>query len=204
VCTDRDGREVPGPRDGFERLASFVRRFGGWSFCKERPECRGEHRGPYEFSAVIDSGWHEVESGDLVAAVGYVEGFPLTLDWSAGHIGIDVYEPETWIASSVTNLIESCALGQSIYGDPAWREAVPVISKGRGWGVDVPSVAFRDVVPEAAEASSPWNRWYLNNDVAVHGWQIAYKSSREEHVMAWYRGPTGRRIIEAVTGALRS
>ncbi|MGX6606139.1 hypothetical protein ACWKSP_29035, partial [Micromonosporaceae bacterium Da 78-11] len=201
-CTDVQGDVVPGPIGGLERLTSFVTRFGGLAFCGERPRCVGDHRHPYEFEGVISSGWDELENGDLVAVVGMQDGYPLTLSWSTGRIG--VVTADCWIADSAVNLIESCAVGQSIYADETWSEAVQDGGKGRGWGLTgVASDAFRNSVAEVAEASSEWNRWYLDEQVAVHGWRLTYKLERPEVVMAWYRGAAGRRRVEAVVGRLQ-
>ncbi|GAA0580418.1 hypothetical protein GCM10010172_76770 [Paractinoplanes ferrugineus] len=196
-----DGDVVPGPAGGLERLTSFVTRFGGMTFCPERPGCYGTHRHPYEFDSSVSSGWDELEDGDHVAVVGSKEGYPLTLSWSTGRLG--VVEPDYWIADSAINLIESCALGQSVYTDEAWSEAVELGGKGAGWGLAVDSNAFRSAVGEAVEASCEWNRWYLGEHVAVHGWRVTYEAKRSEAVMAWYRDEEGRRLIEAVAGPLR-
>lgn len=201
-CTGVDGEAVPGPAGGLERLTSFVTRFGGMTFCGERPGCYGAHRNPYEFYGFVSSGWNELENGDHVADVGTKEGYSLSLSWSTGRIG--VVEPDFWIADSATNLIESCALGQSVYTGEAWSEAVQLGGKGAGWGLTaVGSDAFRGVVGEAVEASSEWNRWYLDEHVAVHGWRATYEPERHEAVMAWYRDAEGRRRIEAVAGPLQ-
>lgn len=200
-CTGVDGDVVPGPTGGLERLTSFVTRFGGMTFCPERPGCYGTHQHPYEFHSSVSSGWDELEDGDHVAVVGSKEGYPLTLSWSTGRIG--VVEPDYWIADSATNLIESCALGQSVYTDEAWTEAVELEGKGAGWGLAVDSNAFRGAVDEVIEASCEWNRWYLDEHVAVHGWRVTYEADRSEAVMAWYRNVEGRRRIEAVAGPLR-
>jgi hypothetical protein len=201
-CTDIDGAIVAGPASGLERLTSFVARFGGMTFCGERPRCGGTHRNPYEFDRSVSSGWEELEDGDLVAIVGTKEGYPLTLSWSTGHIG--VVAPDYWIADSAVNLIESCALGQRIYTDDSWSEAIQLDGKGPGWGLKaVTSDDFRDAVPEVTEASSEWNRWYADEQVAVHGWRLTYQPERSEVVMAWYRDAAGRRRIEAVAGKLR-
>lgn len=201
-CTGVDGDVVAGPADGLERLASFVARFGGMAFCGERPGCRGDHRNPYEFDGIISSGWDELGDGDRVAVVGTKEGCPLTLSWSTGRIG--VVAPDHWIADSAVNLIESCALGQSVHSDDTWVEAVQTGGRGPGWGLTgVASDAFRDAVAEVAEASSAWNRWYADEKVAVHGWRLTYEPERREAVMAWYRGAAGRRRVEAVAGRLQ-
>lgn len=201
-CIGVNGETVPGPVGGLERLTAFVTRFGGMKFCPERPGCYGAHWHPYEFDAIVSSGWEELEDGDHVAVVGSKEGYSLTLSWSTGRIG--VVEPDFWIADSAINLIESCALGQSVCADEAWSEAVVLGGKGAGWGLtDVGSDAFRGSVGEVAEASSEWNRWYVDEHVAVHGWRATYEPERHEAVMAWYRDDEGRRRIEAVAGPLR-
>jgi hypothetical protein len=102
---------VPGPAGGLERLISFVTRFGGMTFCAERPGCYGAHEHPYEFDSFVSSGWDELEDGDHVAVVGSKEGYHLTLSWATGRIGL--VEPTFWIADSATNLIESCAMGKA-------------------------------------------------------------------------------------------
>ncbi|GLY04154.1 hypothetical protein [Actinoplanes sp. NBRC 101535] len=202
-CADAAGTVVPGPADGLDRLVEFVRRFGGLAFCDGRLPCDGLHRHRYEFDDSVSSGWDELGDGDLVATVGSEEGgHLLTMSWATGRIG--VVSPDCWIADSATNLIESCAVGQSIQADRSWTEAVPVNGRGPGWGLEgLPSEAFRGAVAEVVEASSEWNRWYLDDQVAVHGWRVTYEPQRSEAVMAWYRGDSGRRRIEAVTGALR-
>ena len=201
-CRSVDGDVAAGPAGGLERLMSFVARFGGMAFCGERPGCGGAHRNPYEFDGFVSSGWEELADGDRVAVVGYEEAHPLTLSWSTGRIGL--VAPDYWIADNALVLIESCALGQSIYADDTWLEAVQADGKGPGWGLTaVDSVAFRDAVPEVAEASSEWNRWYVDEQVAVHGWRVTYERERHEVVMAWYRDSVGHRRIEAVAGRLQ-
>jgi hypothetical protein len=201
-CTGVDGDVVPGLAGGLDRLTSFFARFGGMTFCPERPGCYGAHQHPYEFDRFVSSGWDELDDGDRVAVVGSKEGYCLTLSWLTGRIG--VVESDFWIADSATNLIESCALGQSVYTDPAWSEAVEIGGKGAGWGLTaVGSDAFHGVVGEVVEASSEWNRWYLDEHVAVHGWRATYEPERHEAVMAWYRDAEGRQRIEAVAGPLR-
>ena len=69
--------------------------------------------------------------------------------------------------------------GGGSHGDRSWREAIPVNGRGRGWGLDVPSARFRELVPEVTEASSAWNRWYLDAHVAVHGWLTTYEARGE-------------------------
>ncbi|MEU8664473.1 hypothetical protein [Actinoplanes philippinensis] len=202
-CTDVNGEPVPGPAGGLERLTSFVTRYGGMTFCPERPGCYGAHDHPYVLDPHVSSGWDELEDGDHVAVVGSVEGFHLTLSWSTGRIG--AVEQDFWIAGSAVNLIESSALGQSIYTDESWSEAIERDGKGAGWGLaTVGSEAFRGTVGEVAEASSEWNRWYLDEHVAVHGWRVTYERERGEAVMAWYRTAEGRRRIETVAGPLRA
>ncbi|GAA4638747.1 hypothetical protein GCM10023196_097710 [Actinoallomurus vinaceus] len=202
-----------GPEGGLDRLVEFSARYGGLSFCQERPECDGQHKYQYNFS-IYTSSWEPTDSDDWVAVVGDTEGCQLTFDWSTGRIGVDVVGPETWIADSVVNLIESAALAQYIYGSIAphrmarrvdrWQEAVPVEGKGPGWGLaNVSSERFRGLVPEVTQASSPWNRWFADEQVAVHAWLTTYEIDREEVVMAWYRGAQGRQRIESVTGPLR-
>lgn len=201
-CTGVEGDVVPGPAGGLERLTSFVARFGGMTFCPERAGCYGAHRHPYEFDGFISSGWEELDDGDRVAVVGSKDGCYLTLSWSTGRIG--VVESDFWIADSATNLIESCALGQSVYTDKDWSEAVELEGKGAGWGLTgVTSDMFRGVLGEVVEASCAWNRWYLDEHVAVHGWRVTYEQERSEAVMAWYRDAAGRRLIETVAGPLR-
>ncbi|MBU2662653.1 hypothetical protein KOI35_03960 [Actinoplanes bogorensis] len=200
-CTNGDGSSAPGPDGGLERLTAFVTRFGGMTFCPERPGCFG-HQHPYEFDGFVSSGWEELDDGDYAAVVGSKDGCSLTLSWSTGRIG--VVEADYWIADSATNLIESCALGQSVYDSDAWTEAVELEGKGKGWGLTaVGSDAFRGAVGEVVEASCEWNRWYLDEHVAVHGWRVTYERERNEAVMAWYRDAEGRRRIEAVAGPLR-
>ncbi|MET7426854.1 hypothetical protein [Dactylosporangium sp. NPDC005555] len=202
VCTGVDGDVVPGPAGGLECLTSFVNQFGGMMFCPERPGCYGAHQDRYEFDNFVSSGWDELEDGDHVAIVGSKEGYPLTLSWSTGRIG--VVEPDFWIADSAVNLIESCALGQSVYADEDWTEAVELGGKGTGWGLTaVGSDAFRGAVGEVVEASSEWSRWYLDEHVAVHGWRVTYEQERSEVVTAWYHDAEGRQRIEAVAGPLR-
>lgn len=202
-CTGVDGDVIPGPAGGLERLTSFVTRFGGMAFCSERPGCHGAHRQRYEFDGFVSSGWEELEGGDRAAVVGTKEGYPLTLSWSTGRIG--AVEPDFWIADSATNLIECSALGQSVYTDDTWSEAVQLGSKGPGRGLTaVGSDAFRGAVAEVVEASSEWNRWYLDEHIAVHGWRVTYEQERPEAVMAWYRDAEGRQKIEAVAGSLQS
>jgi hypothetical protein len=138
-----------------------------------------------------------------VAAVGDIDGWPLTLGWSTGRIGLDVVGPETWIAASAVNLIESSALGQEIGWNGSWQEAVSVGGRGSGWGLNVEADRFRGLVREVPEASSPWNRWFVDKQVAVHAWRETYDPQRRQVVMAWYRGPEGRHRIEAVAGPLR-
>ncbi|BEL04582.1 hypothetical protein Q0Z83_027730 [Actinoplanes sichuanensis] len=200
-CTGVDGRAVPGPAGGLERLTDFVARFGGMAFCGERPGCYGAHRNPYVFHGFVSSGWDELGDGDRVATVGHKDGFALTLSWSTGRIG--VVEADFWIADSAVNLLESCALGQCVYTDEAWSEAVELGGKGPGWGLTaVGSDAFRGLVGEVVEASCEWNRWYVDEQVAVHGWRVTYDMDRPESVMAWYRDADGRRRIESVAGPL--
>ncbi|MGW0731947.1 hypothetical protein [Streptomyces sp. NPDC002851] len=198
-CEDATGGVVSGPPGGLGRMLAFNARVGGLRFCSDRPQCRGKHRGyVLGFDELDGPGWWRVPSNGWILPVGDIDGWLLTLDWATGRIGVDVTGPDTWVASSAVNLIESCALGQSIYGDRSWREAVPVAGRGEGWGLDVPSARFRGLVPEVAEASSPWNRWYLDAHVAVHGWLTTYEVPRREPVMAWYRDRHGRRLIESV------
>jgi hypothetical protein len=203
-CLDLDGAELAeadGPEGGLERLRSFLAQFGGVSFCQERPGCDGKHTQVYNFDTVVQSGWIRTESG-WVAEVGEIEGWPLMLDWSTGRIGIDVFAPETWVAHSALNLVESAALGQSLYLSTVWRKAV-MPGHPPGWGLEPEAAAgLAEVVPEAGEASSPWNRWLMDQDVAVHTWQGTYEPSRKVATMAWYRNPQGRRRIEAVAGKL--
>lgn len=200
-CRNVDDDLSAGPVGGLERLTSFVSEFGGLAFCAERPACRGAHRDRYEFDSMVSSGWDELEDGDHVAVVGMIYGFPLTLSWATGRIG--VVEPDWWIADSATNLIESCALAQRIYADDTWSEAVQADGKGPGWALTgITSDAFRGAVPEVAEASSEWNRWYLDEQVAVHAWRLTYEPERTQVVRAWYRGDAGRRRVEALAGQL--
>jgi hypothetical protein len=200
-CTDVDGTPVPGPDDGLDRLQQFIAKYGGMSFCQERPGCNGKHTQNYHLDAVVQSGWTRTETG-WVAEVGELDGWPLMLDWSSGRIGIDIHAPETWIAHSLVNLVESAALGQSLYRSDAWQKAV-LRGHGPGWGVEAATLErLRPLVPEVVEASSPWNHWLMDQDVAVHGWQATYEPTRRVAVMAWYRTPEGRRRIEAATGPL--
>jgi len=201
-CFDRAGGEIAGPEGGLERLRTFLARYGGLSFCQERPGCDGKHTQVYRFDTVVQSGWTATESGSWVAEVGEIEGWPLMLDWSTGRIGIDVFAPETWVAHSLPNLIESAALAQSLYLSTVWRKAV-MPGRPPGWGLE-PEAAEQlpDLVPEAAEASSPWNRWLMDQDVAVHSWQATYEPTRRTATMAWYRTAQGRRRLEAVVGPL--
>lgn len=201
-CTDLDGSAVPGPPDGFDRLQLFIAQYGGISFCQERPGCNGKHTQLYRFDEVVQSGWAQTESGGWVAEVGVLEGWPLMLDWSTGRIGIDIHQPETWIAHSLVNLVESAALGQSLYLSGTWRKAA-LRGRGPGWGVGPEALEqLQGQVPEVAEASSPWNQWLMDDDVAVHGWQATYEPSRRVAAMAWYRTPAGRRRIEDAAGPL--
>ena len=201
-CTDVDGSEVTGPDDGFLRLQAFVAQYGGMSFCQERPGCTGKHTQTYRFDSVVQSGWQRTESGGWVAEVGEIEGWPLVLDWSTARIGIHIYHPETWIAHSLMNLVESAALGQSLYLGEGWKRAVKP-GRGPGWEVATESLErLRNEVPEVAEASSPWNHWLMDQDVAVHGWRATYEPARRMALVAWYRTPDGRRRLEAAVGPL--
>ncbi|BCJ69644.1 hypothetical protein GCM10009779_08960 [Polymorphospora rubra] len=202
-CTDVHNDVVPGPEGGLERLETFIARYGGLWFCGERPGCLGKHEHQYRFDHILTSGWEQLEGDEWTATVGDVDGgYPLGLSWSTGRIS--VVDPDTWIANDADNLIESSALGQAVYADRTWSEAVPVGGRGPGWGLEgVTSDRFRGLVPEALEASSPWNRWYLDEQVAVHAWQVTYDPARPEVVMAWYRGAEGRRRIEAAVGPLQ-
>ena len=189
-----DGQPVGGPAGGRQRLEEFIARFGGLWFCRERPGCERRHRWGYDFNGFVESGWESTGPGDWVATVGDADGWPLTLDWTTGRIGIDVVGPRTWIAESAENLIESSALGQALRGDRSWHEVALSTVDG-----DV----FHGVVPEVAEASSPWNRWYLDDRAAVHAWAETYELPRRTVVVAWYRDAEGRRRIESVAGPLR-
>lgn len=201
-CTDLDGNQVTGPEGGFDRLQAFVAQYGGISFCQERPGCNGKHSQTYRFDAVVQSGWVLTGSGGWVAEVGAIEGWPLMLDWSTARIGIYIHEPETWIAHSLVNLVESAALGQSLYLDDGWQKAV-MHGRGPGWGVEAESLErLQNEVPEVTEASSPWNHWLMDDDIALHGWRATYEPARRLAVMAWYRTPEGRRRIEAAVGRL--
>lgn len=201
-CTDTDGRPVSGPDGGLERLQAFIAQCGGLTFCQERPGCNGKHTQIYRFDDVVQSGWTRTESGGWVAEVGDLEGWALMLDWSSGRIGIDIHQPETWIAHSLVNLVESAALGQSLYLSGTWRKAA-LEGRGPGWGVGpVALERLQSQVPEVIEASSPWNHWLMDQDVAVHGWQATYEPTRQVAAMAWYRTPEGRRRIEAAAGPL--
>lgn len=198
VCTDPDGSEVDGPDGGQAHLQAFVARYGGLAFCPERPGCDGKHSQLYRLDAAAVSGWARTGSGAWVSEIGEVHGWPLMLDHATGRIGLDIHGPETWIAESLPNLVESAALGQSIYLSKRWRKAVPVRSNGPGWVLD----RLLGRVPEVAEASSPWNRWLQDGDVAVHGWQATYEPTRSVTAIAWYRTPAGRQRIEAAVGPL--
>lgn len=198
VCTDVDDREVRGPDGGLARLQEFFARFGGLTFGTERPPAGGL----YQLDQLVPSGWMQTESGDWIAEVGEHEGWPLALSWSTGNIGIDLQNP-IWIADSAENLIESAALGQGIYGSPSWREAVLVTGKEPGQGLDIEVERFHSVVPQDRLASSQWNRWLVDDHVAVHAWHDAHNEKRRQVVMAWYRSPEGRHRIEAVAGPLR-
>jgi hypothetical protein len=201
-CTDIDGEPIPGPDGGFERLQTFFAQYGGLSFCQERPGCNGKHRSGYRFDEVAQTGWTRTATGGWVAEVGELEGWPLMLDWSTDRIGIDIHQPETWIAHSLVNLVESAALGQSLHVSDDWRKAA---LRGRSpvWGVGPEALdRLRGQVPEVSEASSPWNNWLMDDDLAVHGWQATYEPTRKVAAMAWYRSPQGRRRIEAAAGPL--
>jgi hypothetical protein len=201
-CTDTDGTPVPGPPGGLDRLQTFITQYGGLTFCQERPGCNGKHTLCYRVDDVVSSGWAQTGSGGWVAEVGVIDGWPLMLDWATGRIGIDIHEPETWIAHSLVNLVESAALGQSLYLSPTWQKAV-MRGHGPGWGVEASTLEqLSGHVPEVAEASSPWNHWLMDQDVAVHGWRATYEPARRLAVMAWYRSPEGRRRIEAAAGPL--
>lgn len=124
----------------------------------------------------------------------------MLLSWSTGRIR--VMHVESWVATSADNLIESSALGNEIADDDSWRDAVPV--GGRSWHLSgVTTDRFVGCIPEAAEASSPWNRWYMDEHVAVHGWSATYDPARCEVILAWYRDPLGRQRIESLTGPPR-
>jgi hypothetical protein len=198
VCTGADDRQVPGPDGGLDRLQRFFARFGGLTFATERPRVGARYR----FDPSGTSGWMQVESGDWVAEVGDEEAWPLMLSWSTGRIGLDVLHPEAWIADSAEGLIESAALGQEIHLDGSWREAVPVSGRGPGWGLDVGVDRFTDVVAEVRAASSEWNRWFVDDHMAVHAWRQTYDEERSQVVMAWYRSAEGLRRIEAIVGPL--
>lgn len=201
-CTDIDGRPVSGPEGGFERLQTFIAQYGGLTFCQERPGCNGKHGQAYRLDDVVSSGWARTASGGWVAEIGEIDGWPLMLGWSTGRIGIDIHEPETWIAHSLVNLVESAALGQSLYLSKIWKKAV-LRGHGPGWGVGAEALdLMRDHLPEVSEASSPWNHWLMDQDVAVHGWRATYEPARRVAAMAWYRTPQGRSRIEAVVGPL--
>jgi hypothetical protein len=201
-CTDMDGVPMAGPDGGLERLQNFIAQYGGLTFCQERPGCNGKHTLCYHLDSVVSSGWARTASGGWVAEIGQIDGWPLMLDWSTGRIGIDIHEPETWIAHSLPNLVESAALGQSLYLSTTWRKAV-LRGHGPGWGVEAATLEqLRPHVPEVAEASSPWNHWLMDGDVAVHGWRATYEPARRLAVMAWYRTPQGRRRLEEVAGPL--
>jgi hypothetical protein len=60
VCTDLDGRQVPGPHGGLTRLELFFARFGGLVFGTERPALSDSYR----FDLAGESGWTQVGSGD--------------------------------------------------------------------------------------------------------------------------------------------
>jgi hypothetical protein len=206
-CTDADGGPVPGPDGGLDRLQAFIAQYAGLSFCQERPGCNGKHTQTYRFDDVVRSGWTRTASGGWVAEVGELEvgerqGWALMLDWSSGRIGIDIHQPETWIAHSLVNLLESAALGQSLYLSSGWRKAA-LQGRGPGWGVGpVALERLQTQVSEVSVASSPWNTWLMDQDVAVHGWQATYEPTRQVAVMAWYRTPEGRRRIETAAGPL--
>jgi hypothetical protein len=201
-CADRDGGEVAGPDGGRDRLRAFLGRYGGLTFCQERPGCDGKHTQTYNFDTVVQSGWTQTESAGWVAEIGDLEGFPLMLDWKTERIGIDVFAPETWVAHSLPNLVESAALGQSLYLSKVWQKAV-MPGRPPGWGLEPQAVErLTEAVPEAVEASSPWNFWLLDQDVAVHSWRATYEPTRKKATMAWYRTPAGRRRLEAVVGPL--
>jgi hypothetical protein len=201
-CTDLDGSPTEGPAGGLERLQAFVAHCGGLTFCQERPGCAGKHLQTYHFDSTVQSGWARTGTDDWIAEVGVLEGWPLTLDWSTGRIGIHIYAPETWIANSLVNLVESAALGQSLYPGTGWQKAV-MRGHGPSWGLEAESMdRLRGEVPEVAEASSPWNHWLMDDDVAVHGWRATYEPARQVAVMAWYRNREGRRRIESAVGPL--
>jgi hypothetical protein len=201
-CTDAMGSRVDGPDGGLERLQAFIAQYGGLAFCQERPGCTGKHLQTYRLDSVVQSGWAQTESGGWVAEVGVLEGWPLTLDWSTGRIGIHIYAPQTWIANSLVNLVESAALGQSLQSAAGWHKAV-LPGRGPSWGLEAESLErLRGEVPEVAEASSSWNHWLMDDGVAVHGWQATYEPARKVAVMAWYRSAQGRRRIEAAVGPL--
>ncbi|MEV0396412.1 hypothetical protein [Polymorphospora rubra] len=97
-CTDVHNDVVPGPEGGLERLESFVARYGGLSFCGERPGCLGEHEHQYRFDHILTFGWDQIEGDEWIATVGDVAGgYPLGLSWSTGRIS--VVGPQTWIAN---------------------------------------------------------------------------------------------------------
>ncbi len=201
-CTDLHGNVIAGPDGGLDRLQAFVAQYGGLTFCQERPGCTGKHLQSYVFDGVVQSGWTQTESGNWIAEVGALEGWPLILDWSTARIGIHIYAPETWIANSLVNLVESAALGQSLHPDTGWRKAV-MLGRGPSWGLEAESLErLRAEVPEVPVASSPWNHWLMDDDIAVHGWQATYEPARRVAVMAWYRSTEGRRRIEAAVGPL--
>jgi|tagenome__1003787_1003787.scaffolds.fasta_scaffold20953047_5 hypothetical protein len=201
-CTDLDGTVIAGPEGGLERLQDFIAQYGGLTFCQERPGCNGKHGQSYRLDPVVSSGWARTGSGGWAAEIGQIDGWPLMLDWATGRIGIDIHEPETWIAHSLLNLVESAALGQSLYLSTTWHKAV-LRGHGPGWGVEGDALEhLRGQVPEVVEASSPWNHWLMDQDVAVHGWRATYEPARRMAAMAWYRTPEGRRRLEAVVGPL--
>ncbi|MEV4418319.1 hypothetical protein [Catellatospora sp. NPDC049609] len=195
-CWNADDEPDPGPDGGLARLQEFAARYGGMWFPGERPAPGG-----YEFHDTVESGWQQTDAGDWEAEVGLVEqAWPVLLSWSTGRIG--VIHAENWVATSVDNLIESSALGNEISDDDSWREAVPV--DGGSWHLSgITSDRFADHVPEVPEASSLWNRWYMDEHVAVHGWRATYDPARFEVVLAWYRDPLGRHRLESLTGPLR-
>jgi hypothetical protein len=194
-CWNADDEPDPGPDGGLARLQEFAARYGGLWFPGKRPTPGG-----YGLHDTVQAGWQQTRSGDWEAEVGLVEGaWWVLLSWSTGRIG--VIHPENWVATSADNLIESSALGNEISDDDSWREAVPV----GGRGAYLPGMAsdrFAGHLPEVTEASSPWNRWYMDEHVAVHGWRATYDPTRSEVVLAWYRGPLGRRRLESLTGPL--
>jgi hypothetical protein len=213
---ESDRTRVPGPADGLDRLSAFHARYGGLSFCAGRPACPNDaHKRSQGFDlGDWEPGWWHEDDDDWIANVGYLGGeCGLWLSRSTGHLTLDLVPG--WSAASVENLVESAALAQETYGgERGWREAVPVTPSatdgrrtGPGWGLDGALLEpLRALANEVAEASHPGERWYADDEVAVHCSDTTESGPplRVLSLFAWYRGRGGKRRIEAVTGPLRS